>query len=119
MLYFLIISLSIMDHMYQYSLESFITFFFKAINRTTVRDENRIPTLILNIRQTIYQWISRGLFEKHKLIFLCLIVFRLMQKKIIDVAYEPSEMDFLIKCHMRPGTENTLDWLPNIAWDSI
>lgn len=42
-----------------------------------------------------------------------------MQKKIIDVAYEPAEMDFLIKCTTRPGVENTLDWLPNIAWDSI
>lgn len=42
-----------------------------------------------------------------------------MQKKIIDVAYETAEMDFLIKCHMRPGVENTLDWLPNIAWDAI
>lgn len=40
--------------MYQYSLESFKTFFFKAINRTTINDETRIPTLILNIRSTIY-----------------------------------------------------------------
>jgi dynein heavy chain, axonemal len=31
MLYFLCISLCIIDHMYQYSLESFIKFFFKAI----------------------------------------------------------------------------------------
>lgn len=42
-----------------------------------------------------------------------------MQKKVLDVAYEPAEMDFLIKCPSRPGVENTLDWLPNISWDSI
>lgn len=42
-----------------------------------------------------------------------------MQKKVLDVAYEPAEMDFLIKCPTRPGVENTLDWLPNISWDSI
>lgn len=81
MLYFLVIGLCIAEHMYQYSLESFIFFFLKAINRTTEKGEERIPRLILNIRYTIYQWISRGLFERHKLIFLTLITFRLMQKK--------------------------------------
>jgi dynein heavy chain len=80
MLYFLCISLCIIDHMYQYSLESFIKFFFKAIERTQEKDETRTLKLIDNIRYTIYQWISRGLFEKHKLIFLTMITFRLMQK---------------------------------------
>jgi len=28
-------------------------------------------------------------------------------------------MDFLIKCVPKPGVENNLDWLPNIAWDSV
>lgn len=78
MLYFLVIQLSVMEHMYQYSLESFNKFFFKAIERTTIRDETRTEELRKNIRYTIYQWISRGLFEKHKLIFLTLITFRLM-----------------------------------------
>lgn len=36
MLYFLIITLQFVDHMYQYSLESFISFFFKAIELTDV-----------------------------------------------------------------------------------
>jgi dynein heavy chain len=34
MLYFLLIQLNIVNHMYQYSLESFTTFFFKAIDKT-------------------------------------------------------------------------------------
>lgn len=34
MLYFLLIQLCIVAHMYQYSLESFTTFFFKAIEKT-------------------------------------------------------------------------------------
>lgn len=42
-----------------------------------------------------------------------------MQKKNIDVAFEQAEMDFLIKCTPKPGVENTLDWLPPIAWDSV
>lgn len=78
MLYFLIITLNNIDHMYQYSLDSFITFFRKAIDRTQAVDDTRIDELRKNIRFTVYQWISRGLFEKHKLIFLTLITFRLM-----------------------------------------
>ena len=42
-----------------------------------------------------------------------------MQKKILDVNYEPNEMDFLIKCIPKPGVENTLEWLPSVAWDSV
>ncbi len=42
-----------------------------------------------------------------------------MNKKVIDVAYTPEEMDFLIKAIPRPGTENTLDWLPDTAWNMV
>lgn len=42
-----------------------------------------------------------------------------MQKKVVEVAYEVAEMDFLIKCIPKPGTDNNLDWLPNTAWDSV
>ena len=61
----------------------------KNIERTVEKDETRTGILILNIRYTIYQWVSRGLFEKHKLIFLSMITFRLMNKKVIEVAYTP------------------------------
>lgn len=119
MLYFLLISLCIIDHMYQYSLESFIRFFFKAIDKTQETDETRIEKLRESIRYTIYQWVSRGLFEKHKLIFLALITFRLMNKKQIEVNYTSEEMDFLIKAIPKPGVENNLEWLPNNAWDLV
>ena len=36
MLYFLCIALCVLSHMYQYSLESFKNFFFKAMDETTV-----------------------------------------------------------------------------------
>jgi dynein heavy chain len=85
MLYFLLIQLCIVDHMYQYSLESFTTFFFKAIDKTESFEEEDQRVLALRevIRMTIYQWVSRGLFEKHKQIFRCQLTFRLMQKQIL------------------------------------
>jgi dynein heavy chain len=68
MLYFLLIQLWIIDHMYQYSLESFQNFFFKAIEKTEESEEIevRVASLIQMIRIVIYQWVSRGLFERHK-----------------------------------------------------
>jgi dynein heavy chain len=94
MLYFLLIQLCIIDKMYQYSLESFTTFFFKAIEKTELNedDEIRVLTLRDSIRMTIYQWIARGLFEKHKQIFRCQLTFRLMQKQIVKVDYQFKEM---------------------------
>ena len=85
LLYFLLIQLWIVEHMYQYSLESFQQFFFKAIDKTEPYedDEQRVLALRQRIRITIYQWVSRGLFERHKTIFLAQLTFRLMQKQIL------------------------------------
>lgn len=91
-LYFLLLTLNVVDHMYQYSLESFQTFFFKAIDKTEAFDdeEPRVLALRQMIRMTIYQWVSRGLFVRHKQIFLTLLTLRLMQLNIIEgVEYNP------------------------------
>ena len=65
LLYFLLIQLYIVDNMYQYSLDSFTTFFFKAIDKTKEceTEEERVEELRTMIRMIIYQWVSRGLFE--------------------------------------------------------
>lgn len=47
MLYFLLIVLNNVNHMYQYSLESFQTFFFKAIEKTAVFEEEEQRVLAL------------------------------------------------------------------------
>lgn len=90
MLYFLIIKLCVVDHMYQYSLESFSVFFFKAIEKceSYEEDNDRVLALVENIRMTVYQWVSRGLFERHKQIFMSLLTFRLMQKGLLECEYD-------------------------------
>jgi dynein heavy chain len=119
MLYFLLIQLCIVDHMYQYSLESFTTFFFKAIEKAEQFEEEEPRVLALRemIRMTIYQWVARGLFEKHKQIFRCQLTFRLMQKKILPVEYTQKEMYFLLNCPSKADVPNPLkEWLPDLAW---
>ena len=122
MLYFLIISLNAVDHMYQYSLESFQSFFNKGIHKTphdeTKPPKERIALMVLIIRENIYQWISRGLFERHKIIFLTMLTFRLMQKKMLpQVDYTDKEMKYLLTCVPKIGVENPIkDWLKGAAW---
>lgn len=48
-----------------------------------------------------------------------MIIFRLMQKKIIDCPYEATHMEFLIKGTTKSGVENPLDWLPQQLWDNV
>lgn len=47
MLYFLIIKLNVVDHMYQYSLESFSVFFFKAIEKTEISEDDELRVMNL------------------------------------------------------------------------
>jgi dynein heavy chain len=105
--------------MYQFSLESFQTFFFKAIEKTEEfeEDEQRVLALRESIRMTIYQWVSRGLFERHKQIFMSQLTFRLMQKKILHVDYNDREMYFLLNMPTKSDIANPLrEWLPDISW---
>jgi len=124
MLYFLLIQLNIVDHMYQYSLESFTTFFFKAIEKTENFDDEELRVLALRqqIRMTIYQWVSRGLFERHKQIFLSQLTFRLMQKSILEgIEYNTQMMQFLLFCTPKfdpPNPPHLKSWLPDNAWAS-
>ena len=119
-LYFLIISLNLVDNMYQYSLDSFITFFFKAMYGTECQSEERVNELVLSIRYTVYQWISRGLFEKHKIIFLTMLAFRMLQKGVIKTDWNQKMMNFLLNAVPKTDLENPLkDWLPNSAWFTL
>ena len=108
--------------MYQYSLESFTTFFFKAIEKTEdmEEEEKRVQALVKVIRMTIYQWVSRGLFEQHKQIFLAQLTFRLMSKGIIKIEYTNQELSFLINCPTTTAVPNPLKkWLPDAYWYAV
>jgi dynein heavy chain len=71
MLYFLLNSLAIIDHFYQYSLAAFKIVFFRAIKNTPSNTDlkKRIDELKDSITSAMYSYANRGLFEKHRLIF--------------------------------------------------
>eukprot|EP00505_MAST-04D_sp_SCG-Rhode-Island_P000654 Stramenopile-MAST_4_protein_654 len=105
MLYFMISTLSSVDAMYQYSLDAYIQFFNKGMRDANNSDDvaTRAANLVNCLRLTIYTWVSRGLFEDHKIIFMALITFELMRRKLLSEEIVPSHFDFLIRDPRRVG----------------
>ena len=81
MLYFMLTKLCAIDHMYQYSLDSYNSFFLKSISKAVPAEklDDRVANLVASLRMTIFTWVARGLFERHKLIFLAQLCFNLMK----------------------------------------
>ena len=122
MLYFLLTNLCAIDHMYQYSLDSFVTFFEKSVNKAEEKEilNERVESLRNSLRMTIFTWVSRGLFERHKLIFLAQLTFNLMKRGVIgDIEWNEFQFQFLLRAPTKLGTDNPLQWLPNNAWMNI
>lgn len=82
--------------MYQYSLDSFVTFFIKSISKAKPSDtvDGRVLNLRDALRMTIFTWVSRGLFERHKLIFLSQLAFNLMKRGTLGEDSMINELHF-------------------------
>ena len=119
MLYFLLTKLCVIDHMYQYSLDSFMTFFEKSVRTAPARDclQDRVVSLRDSLRMSIFTWVSRGLFERHKLIFMAQLTFNLMKRGVIgSEEWNEAQFQFLIRAPTKVTDPNPLSWLPNAAW---
>eukprot|EP00770_Monocercomonoides_exilis_P008083 MONOS_8041.1-p1 / transcript=MONOS_8041.1 / gene=MONOS_8041 / organism=Monocercomonoides_exilis_PA203 / gene_product=dynein haevy chain 9, inner dynein arm 5 / transcript_product=dynein haevy chain 9, inner dynein arm 5 / location=Mono_scaffold00292:32264-47119(-) / protein_length=4951 / sequence_SO=supercontig / SO=protein_coding / is_pseudo=false len=70
-LYFVLVDLASLDPMYQYSLQYFSSIFSTVLERTPAADEldSRLQSLISALTEMVYWSVSRGLFEKHRILF--------------------------------------------------
>ncbi|KAL4106224.1 hypothetical protein PRIC1_004278 [Phytophthora ramorum] len=134
MMYFLMSQLCKVNHMYRYSLESYMTFFFVALDGVAPSapaassDGNhgsaahdRVGILKEALRWTIFSMVTRGLFEEHKLLFLTQLVFLLLRRGVIGAnsGYEPQFARFLLQGSKIVGPENTISWLSESQWQSL
>ncbi len=115
MLYFLLTKLCVIDHMYQYFLDSFMYFFKKSARKAPAKDDLQewVISLRDSLRITIFT--CRGLFECHKLIFLVQLTFNLMKRGIIGADWNEAQFQFFIQAPTS-SKPNPLDWLPDSAW---
>ena len=123
MLYFLLTKLCNVEHMYQYSLDSFVMYFYFAIDRAVQHEkvEQRVMNLRTMLRITVFTMVSRGLYVAHKLIFLAQLTFALMKRGNLgeDNMLNEVHFQFLLRGPRRTGEENTLSWLPQASWENI
>jgi len=122
MSYFILTKLFAIDHMYQYSLDNFNTFFEKSVLTAEIQDrlQDRVESLRESLRMTVFTWVSRGLFERHKLMFLAQLTFNLMKRGIIgEDQWNEEQFQFLTRTQSKTVEENPLDWLPNSAWIAV
>ena len=121
MLYFLLTRLCDIEHMYQYSLDSFVAYFYKSIDRAVAAEkiQDRVANLRTCLRITIYTMVSRGLFVRHKLIFLAQLTFNLMKRGNLgeENMLNDTHFQFLLRGPRKPIEENPVPWLPQPAWE--
>ena len=113
MMYFICTQLCAIDHMYQYSLLAFTTFFFKSIDRADKSDDpkERVKALRSSMRYVIFMWVSRGLAEQHKIVFLGQIALKLMMRGDTEEEYLPEHLQFLLRAPK--WGRMPIDWMIN------
>jgi len=122
MLYFMLTKLCMIDHMYRYSLDAYVSFFYKAISKAPPAKEIGERVLILreSLRLTIFTWCNRGLFERHKIILCAQLCFELQRRGTLgeDNLLNETHLSFLMRGPRKTGTANPLSWLPDPGWQS-
>eukprot|EP01065_Artemidia_motanka_P030559 TRINITY_DN365_c0_g2_i2.p1 TRINITY_DN365_c0_g2~~TRINITY_DN365_c0_g2_i2.p1 ORF type:complete len:4684 (+),score=1932.48 TRINITY_DN365_c0_g2_i2:111-14162(+) len=124
LLFFQIDQLAKIQHMYQYSLSSYMVIFLKALMRAEQPDDpkdllGRCNNLIQSITENIFAFVSRGLFEAHKLIFSALLCFAVLRR---EDRIAGNQLTYLLRGPKKQGTPKpeALDgWLPEAAWQAV
>lgn len=123
LLYFVLLQLCFVDHMYQYSLDSFTMFFLKALKiaPAAANTAERVQSLQSTLRWTIFKWVVRGLFEKHKLIFLSQLTFGLLQQNILgdDSGFSSDNLKFLLFGPRIGEDKSTISWVTDVMWNGV
>ncbi|XP_028841933.1 dynein heavy chain 1, axonemal isoform X2 [Denticeps clupeoides] len=119
-LFFCVSDLSIVDPMYQYSLEWFLNIFMLGIARSEKADT--VEQRIVNINQyftfSLYSSVCRSLFEKHKLMFAFLLCARIMMNQNqMDMA----EWQFMLSggVAQQQMPNPAVSWLTERAWQDV
>ena len=80
----------------------------------------RVVPLRDTLRMTIFTWVARGLFVRHKLIFLGQLLFNLMKRGNLgeDEKLDETEFQFLMRGPRKVGEDNPIGWMPASAWEA-
>lgn len=122
LVYFLIAEFSVVNCMYQTSLNQFTELYELSIDRSekAAMPSKRIANIIEYMTYEIYLYISRGLFERHKLLFALMLTNKiLVSAKIV----RPADLDIFLKggaaLDINSVRKKPKDWIPDRVWLNI
>ncbi|CAF0714705.1 unnamed protein product [Brachionus calyciflorus] len=118
LIYFIMNDLCKINPMYQFSLKAFKVVFSKAIERAEPSEEikQRVVNLIDSITYSAFIYTTRGLFEKHKLIFTSQMVFQILT---VSKEIDAKELDFLLRFPVQTNVTSPVDFLNDYSWGGI
>lgn len=123
LLYFILLQLNNIDHMYQYSLDSFTMSFLKALKIAPAATNplERVQNLQSVLRHTIFKFVNRGLFAKHKLIFLTQMTFVLIQQNMLgeDCGFSVEGLRFLLFGPRAGDEKSPVSWINDSTWNGL
>jgi dynein heavy chain len=119
LLYFIFVDLSKIDHMYQFSLVSFVTVFTAAMDEAepSTNPIFRENALVDSITFKTFRWAMQGLFQRHEMIFTALLCFRILFADKQVQAVRMDEFMHLFRCPRSMAMPNpALEWLNDSSW---
>eukprot|EP00767_Chilomastix_cuspidata_P003879 gnl/Chilomastix_cuspidata/4008.p1 GENE.gnl/Chilomastix_cuspidata/4008~~gnl/Chilomastix_cuspidata/4008.p1 ORF type:complete len:4809 (-),score=800.22 gnl/Chilomastix_cuspidata/4008:14-12793(-) len=122
-LFFVMMGLSQVDPMYQFSLDSYIQLFVISIDQSPTSEdlEERIEALNDYHTYAVYKYCCRGLFTRHKLLFSFQMCVKILME---DGKIDPEEYGFLLRGGVildksEQPSNPAPEWLPDSSWDDI
>ncbi|EGD79180.1 outer dynein arm heavy chain beta [Salpingoeca rosetta] len=118
LLYFIINELDKIHPMYQISLKAFKVVFAHAISISEPAEEvkARVDNITETITFSVFNYVSRGLFERDKLIFSSQMALQILAKRGEIV---PAELEFLLKAPSVPNVVSPVDFMSHASWGNL
>lgn len=118
-LYFGIVEFSVVNAMYQISLDQFLVLFRKSIDvseRSSLVSK-RVSNIIDTLTYIVYRYINRGLYEKDKLSFLLMIALKIL---VTAECINPSDITLFLKAgasrKLSSDQPKPFNWMTNQVW---
>lgn len=120
-LFFVLSDMSLVNSMYQYSLNSYLVVFVYSLRKATpdLILAKRLINIISTLTRNIYEYGCTGIFERHKLLFSFQITTRL-QQSIGELSQK--QLDFFIKGSIsleKITGKIPVPWLTPKQWDDL
>ncbi|KAK8861127.1 hypothetical protein M9Y10_012822 [Tritrichomonas musculus] len=119
LLYFILVDLGKIDHMYQFSLASFVTVFTSAMDdaEPSTNPVFRENSLVDSITFKTFRWAMRAMFQRHQIIFTALLCFRILLADKQLQAVRMDEFLHLLRCPRSMAMPNPApEWLTDSCW---